>query len=280
MNFSRNDSTIARPKVVITAKSDEFDQVTIQNWTAEGFEVSYLPYTGSREDYVGYLQRLADSLELGEGFAIIGMRDLVRIRRNSSHELKLHFPAAYGDAASVALDVAVKPIPKLCALVAYYPGTVPAIGAEFLIGHNIAVHLAGPLSNAPNCRFYSYPAVEAGFAEENLEQYDKVSASLAWSRTLSILRKAFDIEVDLEKIWDDHVACQFPRLKKFNPKAADQRSPEKWSSSPNTQTPPFPPWSPNPPSTTSPPSPAASATPTSTASTATTSSPATRPHYS
>ena len=134
----------------------------------------------------------------------------------------LHFSAAYGDAASVALDVAVEPIPKLCALVAYYPGTVPATGARFPNSHYIAVHLAGPLSNDTNCRFYSYPGVEAGFAEENLEQYDKTSASLAWSRTLSILRKAFDIEVDLEKIWDDHVACKFPPLKKYNPKAANQ----------------------------------------------------------
>ena len=134
----------------------------------------------------------------------------------------LRFFAAYGDAASVALDVAVEPIPKLCALVAYYPGTVPAIGAGFPTSHNVAVHLAGPLSNDPNCRFYSYPGAEAGFAEKNLEQYDKISASLAWSRTLSILRKAFDIEVDLEKIWDDHVACEFPSLNKFNPKAADQ----------------------------------------------------------
>ena len=73
MKFSWNDNTVARPKVVIAAKGDEFDQVTIENWTAEGFEVSYLPYTGSRQDYVRYLQHLADSLELGEHFAIIGM---------------------------------------------------------------------------------------------------------------------------------------------------------------------------------------------------------------
>ena len=115
----------------------------------------------------------------------------------------------------MALDVAVKkPIPKLCALVAYYPGTIPATGAEFPTGHNVAVHLAGPPSNVPNCRVYSYPGVEAGFAQENLEQYDKISASLAWSRTLSILRKGFDIEVDLEKIWDDHVARESCRMEK------------------------------------------------------------------
>lgn len=115
----------------------------------------------------------------------------------------------------MALDVAVKPIAKLCALVAYYPGTIPAIGAGSPIGHNVAVHLAGPLTNAPNCRVYSYPGVEAGFAQENLEQYDRISASLAWSRTLSVLRKGFDIEVDLEKIWDDHVACESCRVESY-----------------------------------------------------------------
>ena len=208
MNFSSNHSTVTRPKVIITAKDDEFDQVTIQNWRAEGFEVSYLPYTGSRGDYVRGLQHLADPLELGENFAIIGMLALVRIKSKMSRWLKLHSSAAYGDAASVVLEVAVKPIPRLCALVAYYPGTVPAPGAGFPIGHNVAFHLAGPPINAPNCRFYSYPGAEAGFAEENLAQYDRISASLAWSRTLSILRKGFDIEMDLEKIWDDHVACE------------------------------------------------------------------------
>ena len=128
----------------------------------------------------------------------------------------------------------MKPIPKLCALVAYYPRTVPKTSAGFPTSHNVAVHLAGPPSNTPNCHLYSYPGVEAGFAEENLEQYDKISASLAWSRTLSILRKGFDIEVDLEKIWDDHVACESLCLEKF-----DSRSPMasgQWNLSPKMQT--------------------------------------------
>ena len=85
MKFSWNDSTVPRPKLVITAQDDEFDQVTIQKWRAEGFEVSYLPFTGSREDYVHYLKHLADPLELGEEFAIIGTLALVRTKSNTSH---------------------------------------------------------------------------------------------------------------------------------------------------------------------------------------------------
>ena len=85
MRFSWNDSTVSRPKVVITAEGDGFDQVTIENWRAEGFEVSYLPLPGSRGDYVHYLQHVADSLELGQDFAIIGMLALECIKSNTSH---------------------------------------------------------------------------------------------------------------------------------------------------------------------------------------------------
>lgn len=65
--------------VVITAEGDDFDEVTIQNWRAEGFQVSYLPFTGSRKDYVHSIQHLADPLELGENFAIVGLLACMRI---------------------------------------------------------------------------------------------------------------------------------------------------------------------------------------------------------
>ena len=133
----------------------------------------------------------------------------------------LPFSAAYGEVASVVLDVAIMPIPKLCALIAYYPLKLPAPSAWFPTSLNVAIHLVGPPNKTPNCRCYSYPDVEAGFAEEDLDQYDKVSASLAWSRSLATLRKGFDIEVDLEKIWDDHVACESFILEKFGYETAD-----------------------------------------------------------
>ncbi len=34
--------------------------------------------------------------------------------------------------------------------------------------------------------------------------FDRVSANLAWSRTLATLRKGFEVEVDLERIWENH----------------------------------------------------------------------------
>jgi len=36
-----------------------------------------------------------------------------------------------------------------------------------------------------------------------------VAPSLAWSRTLGVLRKAFKVEADLEKVWAQHAALRF-----------------------------------------------------------------------
>lgn len=73
MKFSWSDSSAVRPKVVITAEDHEFDENIIRNWRAEGFEVSYLPFVGSRKDYVRSLQHLPDRLELGDDYAIVGL---------------------------------------------------------------------------------------------------------------------------------------------------------------------------------------------------------------
>jgi len=54
-----------------------------------------------------------------------------------------------------------------------------------------------------------YPDASAGFAEANCDEYDKVSASLAWSRTLGAVRRAFGIQVDLEEVWENHLALEF-----------------------------------------------------------------------
>lgn len=103
------------------------------------------------------------------------------------------------------LDLCVKPMPKLCTLVAYYPDVLPAPAAGFPPSLNVVVHLAGEQRKIHKYRSYSYPEAEVGFAEGDLEDYDKVSAGLAWSRTLAAVRKGFEIEVDLEKVWEEHV---------------------------------------------------------------------------
>ncbi|KAL8836233.1 MAG: hypothetical protein Q9170_003010 [Blastenia crenularia] len=179
MKFSWNNSS-QKPLVVVTAEDPDFDPITLQHWRDEGFEVSYLPFTASRKAYIQQLHHLADPLEL-----------------------------AYGEAAEVVLETALKPMPKLCALVAYYPDRLPAPSAGYPPSLRIRIHLAGSQPEAPKFHSYSYPHAEPGFAEHDLDQFDKVSAGLAWSRSLELVRKGFEVEVDLERIWEDHSRLEF-----------------------------------------------------------------------
>ena len=123
--------------------------------------------------------------------------------------ISLFLITAYGDAAAVVLEMAQKPMPKLCALVAYYPTMIPAPATGFPPSLHVAVHLTKSSSFAPKYKHYVYPDTNPGFAEADLEIFDKVAGPLAWSRTLGAVRKGFEIEVDLERIWEEHVACEF-----------------------------------------------------------------------
>lgn len=71
MKFSWNNAS-QQPRVVVTAEDPDFDAVTLQHWRDEGFEVSYLAFTATRKAYVQELHHLADPLELGEKYAIVG----------------------------------------------------------------------------------------------------------------------------------------------------------------------------------------------------------------
>ena len=97
-------------------------------------------------------------------------------------------------------------MPKLCALTAYYPDVLPNPANGFPPSLNVCVHLTGSQRMAPKYKSYAYPQVEPGFAEADLDEYERVSAGLAWSRTLKTVRKGFEMEVDLEGVWEDHVA--------------------------------------------------------------------------
>lgn len=63
----------SQPRLVLTAEDPSFDSVTIQNWKDEGYDVTYLPFTGSHPDFERNLQHLADPLEMGEKYAIVGV---------------------------------------------------------------------------------------------------------------------------------------------------------------------------------------------------------------
>lgn len=147
---------------------------------------------------------------------------------------------AYGDAAAMCLEhyhiMDNNPDFKLKLLIAYYPTAIPDPKGQFPNNISALVHLiagedvgvtkqsqmigiqgkrrtthrtiepgigtGGLLSLAyPS---YTYQA-QPGFAEHDLDEYDTISAGLAWSRSLAAARRAFGQTVDLEPVWEENV---------------------------------------------------------------------------
>jgi len=72
-SVSRFNWSNVQPRLVITSDTDDFDQVSIAHFEAEGFQITYVPYLGDKNDYHNKLQHLADPLDMGEKYAIVGM---------------------------------------------------------------------------------------------------------------------------------------------------------------------------------------------------------------
>lgn len=79
---------------------------------------------------------------------------------------------------------------------AYYPTEVFKPNADYGPHLNVLCHVAGSQNFAPAFPSFTYKGTVPGFAEYDLEEYDKVAASLSWTRTSSTLRKAFKLELD------------------------------------------------------------------------------------
>jgi hypothetical protein len=62
---------------------------------------------------------------------------------------------------------------------------------------------------------YTYNA-EPGFAEHDMEEYDGVSAELAWSRSLGTARKVFGVDPDLELVLEGNLQSMFDILSDAN----------------------------------------------------------------
>ena len=73
------------------------------------------------------------------------------------------------------------------------------------------VHIAGSQGFAPAFSSYTYQGAKPGFAEYDLDEFNKVAASLAWSRTLGVLRKAFKIDAELERVREEHISLEYTR---------------------------------------------------------------------
>ncbi|CAG8021119.1 unnamed protein product [Penicillium olsonii] len=207
-------------RLCITAESEEFDMDVIKSWQDEGFDVVYLPYNGGGKDYGRRLQSVKDGLGVGENYGVV----------------------AFGDAANYCLDFYINSVnaSRLCALVAYYPSLIPDTRSRFPLSLQVVVHLAGesvdvlvqPValgiqgkkrrqSRPINAGIgtgerldlaypaFTYDNAVPGFAESDLEEYDHLSANLAWTRTLKVLRKGYSRDPDLERRVEDHVEGKF-----------------------------------------------------------------------
>lgn len=56
---------------------------------------------------------------------------------------------------------------------------------------------------------YTYTGVEPGFAEHDLDEYDKVADAVAWTRSLDTIRKGFSAELDIERPWEENEERKF-----------------------------------------------------------------------
>jgi hypothetical protein len=131
---------------------------------------------------------------------------------------------------------------KLCSLVAYYPTSIPDPRRRFTSSFRVLVHLAqgsgnheetvgivrrpevlgiqarrkvvqkrvtpgigaGGLLAKMEYPAFTYENVDPGFAEHDLDEYDAVADAIAWSRSLSVVRRGFGAEVDLERVWENN----------------------------------------------------------------------------
>ncbi|KAK5126373.1 hypothetical protein LTR85_010609 [Meristemomyces frigidus] len=209
------------PNVILTAETEDFDEETTRQWVDEGFNVAYLPLLQGGNEYIERIHATGDAFGVSEYYAVLSA-------------------TAFGDAASLILEGHLKPThPKLCAIVAYYPSQLPSLHSKFPPSFKVLVHLAdieagvtvkthpqmlgisgGKAKIAkkhinPGAGYgeglkisfpaYTYAGVASGFAERDLEEYDAVAESVAFSRSLNTVRKGFRIETDIETVRDDLV---------------------------------------------------------------------------
>lgn len=92
-------------------------------------------------------------------------------------------------------------------MVAYYPAKIPSPKTKYPTQLEVLCHIAGSQGFAPAFPSYTYRSAHPGFAEHDLETFDKVAASLAWSRTLRVIRKGFKLDdINLEPLREKHTS--------------------------------------------------------------------------
>jgi hypothetical protein len=155
------------PKIFMTDSTRHPPEKALLSWKEEGYDVTYFQYDPSAQPaYIRTIQNLNSDLKLGEHYALV----------------------AYGEAASVVLKTAMKPLNKCCAIIAFYPHVLPGVKVKYPESTNPQVH---------------------GFADPNSKAYSEVEANLAWSRALACVRKGFKKEIDLEPVVQSYWTAKY-----------------------------------------------------------------------
>ncbi|KAF1985741.1 hypothetical protein K402DRAFT_333699 [Aulographum hederae CBS 113979] len=180
------------PRLYITCEGDEFDETVLKQWENEGFEVSFIPMPSHPgKPYANLITNLSKGLPLGANYALL----------------------AYGLAASACLTIAEKPLPHCAALICFYPPTIPAVGHKYPSSLNLTVHIAASQTDviklavegkvAQGGKSYIYESTLEGFAEQDLDEWDRVASELSWSRTLAVIRRGFKQDRDFEELAEE-----------------------------------------------------------------------------
>ena len=69
--------------------------------------------------------------------------------------------------------------------------------------------IANGSADLASAQFFTYPGADHGFARPGGANYDKPSAMMAYSRTLSLLRSVLGPIYDLSHLWDMHCLYEF-----------------------------------------------------------------------
>ncbi|MCJ1313955.1 hypothetical protein MMC25_007635 [Agyrium rufum] len=171
-----------RPLLLYATDASQVDKQHLEYWREEGFDVHTLSST-SMEEQINSL-----------------LRDL-------ESEDKRYAVVAYGEPAdSLFAAYTAESIPKPCAFVAFYPTKLPDVAPK-----SILFHLAADASveSTAELAHYVYQETKPGFAERTRDTYSKLHERLAWTRSLEAVRQGFGIKVDLEKVWEEHLALEF-----------------------------------------------------------------------
>ncbi|EAW18306.1 dienelactone hydrolase [Aspergillus fischeri NRRL 181] len=215
----QDERDVSPRRLYVTSDTHDFDPSIIARFQGEGFEVEYLPFPGGnedierdRKDLLNLLHEREDNLEPGERYAVVAY----------------HRPAFLLLASHHQSTTATNPLPRMCALVTYYPrepldetckeetnspacllppsttstSTSSCYASLSLLP--IQIHLAGhqnpsfwddysahPSRKRHRCHLFFYPESEPGFAEHPSHTYDRLSSRVAWSRALDCLKRGF-----------------------------------------------------------------------------------------